>query len=113
MVSKMIERLRLLRSQQGLTQEGLARQINSTREAIASYETGKTTPPLEVLIQLADCFHISLDYLVGRSDFPNEFYNSVVGEEDARLFQQIYSMSPQDRDKLTSIAKIFQNHEPK
>jgi transcriptional regulator with XRE-family HTH domain len=111
MVSKMVDRLRHLRSLRGLTQEGLASQINCTREAIASYETGKTTPPLEVLVQLADYFHISLDYLVGRSDFPNQIYRDAVGEKDANLFQQLYRLSPQDREKISSIAKIFQEED--
>jgi hypothetical protein len=48
---------------------------------------------------------------VGRSDFPNQIYRDAVGEKDANLFQQLYRLSPQDREKVSSIAKIFQEED--
>ncbi|MGZ7440967.1 helix-turn-helix domain-containing protein [Paenibacillus sp. TH7-28] len=38
-----------------------------TKEA-GVWERGTRTPSLEVAYALADCFDVSLDYLVGRSD---------------------------------------------
>ncbi len=35
---------------------------------MSAYEKGTTQPPLTVLLQLADLFHVSLDYLMGRTD---------------------------------------------
>lgn len=35
-----------------------------------AYEYGDTLPPLTVLLALAECYGVSLDYLVGRTDNP-------------------------------------------
>lgn len=58
-------RLKALRKQRGLTQESLARRINKSKSAIASYECGRQLPPLEVLISIAITLNVSLDFLVG------------------------------------------------
>lgn len=101
-----IERLKMLRNSQGLTQEAFAKALNCTREAIASYETGKSTPPVEVLIQIADYLKVSLDFLVGRSQSPIiESPSSSLKEMD--LFSLYYKLSKEDKERLVSIAKVF------
>jgi transcriptional regulator with XRE-family HTH domain len=42
--------------------------VNVPRSAIANYERGAYRPSLDVLVRLADCLGVSLDYLVGRED---------------------------------------------
>jgi len=34
----------------------------------SKYELGKINVPIDMLIKIADFYHVSLDYLVGRSD---------------------------------------------
>ena len=96
----------MLRNSRGLTQEVFAQAINCSREAVASYETGKSTPPVEVLIQMADFLRVSLDYLVGRS------HNSKVESpflimEGEDLFSLYYKLSKDDQERLFSIARAF------
>ena len=62
------EMLKKLRSQQGLTQLDLAKNLGVTDRAIRMYEAGRSVPSLTFAIALADFFDVSLDYLVGRSD---------------------------------------------
>lgn len=62
------ERLKLLRLDKNLTQEHLAKAIQSSKGAIANYENGNRQPGLETLVNLADFFHVSVDYLLGRTD---------------------------------------------
>ena len=106
MLDIFIERLKMLRNSHGLTQEAFAKALNCTREAIASYETGKSTPPLEVLIQITDYYKVSLDFLVGRSQSPN-IKDLQMTMEDHNLFSLIYKLSKDDKDRLASIAKAF------
>ncbi len=106
MLDLFIDRLKMLRNKRGLTQEAFAKELNCTREAIASYETGKSTPPVEVLIQMADNLRVSLDYLVGRSTSSKmEPQHSYVEEDD--LFSIYYKLSKEDQSRLYSIAKVF------
>ena len=59
------EKLKTLRRNAGLTQNGLAKSINITRQAIAQYESGETTPNLTKLVKIVKFFGVSADWWLG------------------------------------------------
>lgn len=59
-------RLKELRKQKHISQTDLAKALNMKQTTISSYEKGKTQPPIEVLIDIANYFNVSLDYLLER-----------------------------------------------
>ena len=61
-------RLKELREQRRLNQEGLAMELNVSQSTISAYEIGERTPDLETLISIANFFSVSLDYITGLSD---------------------------------------------
>lgn len=65
-----MNKLKELRKQNNLTQSDIASIINSTQRTYSGYELGTSEPNIETLCKLADYYHVSLDYLVGR-DFGN------------------------------------------
>ena len=60
-------RLAELRDEAGLKQKDVADKINVVRSTISGYEKGTSQPSYAVLLQLADIYHVSLDYLFGRT----------------------------------------------
>lgn len=62
------QRLKLLRSEKGLTQREMAEMLKKTGRHYQDMESGKINVPGLTLIKLADFFDVSLDYLVGRSE---------------------------------------------
>lgn len=50
-----------------LTQEALAKEIGVSASAVSKWESGASIPDLAMLCTLADLFHISADYLLGRT----------------------------------------------
>lgn len=62
------ERLKELREESGLSQKELADNIRVARTTIASYETGKSSLSIDILIRYADFFNTTTDYIVGRTD---------------------------------------------
>ena len=60
------ENLFELRRKRQLTQTAVADAVGSTLRAYQRYEYGERTPPMDVLIALADFYDISLDELVCR-----------------------------------------------
>ena len=58
------ERIYKFRRKSGLSQEQLAEKIGVSRQAISKWESGTSTPELEKLRALSDCFSITLDELV-------------------------------------------------
>lgn len=66
-------RLQALREDSDLTQEELAKALSISRTALTNYETGLREPSYSTLIDIADYFNVSLDYLLGRTDLLKPF----------------------------------------
>jgi len=62
------KRLKKLRKNKGLTQKELADHIDVVQSKISSWETERLEPNLYRLIQLADYFGVTTDYLLGREE---------------------------------------------
>lgn len=64
------ERLLELRKDAGLTQDDLAAILKINKHSISSYERNKSEPPDAIKIAIAQYFNVSVDYLLGLTDFP-------------------------------------------
>lgn len=57
-------KIKKLRAENNLTQEQLAEKLQVSRSTISSWETGRSYPDLEMVIEICDCFNVSLDFLL-------------------------------------------------
>jgi transcriptional regulator with XRE-family HTH domain len=64
--SKIGERIGELRKGRGLTQSVLAKRLGVTTSAVSAYENATAYPSYDILLGLADLFHVTTDYLLGR-----------------------------------------------
>ncbi len=62
----MYRRIRDLREDHDKTQKEIAAYLNMQVTVYQRYERGEREIPLWAAIKLADLYHVSLDYLVGR-----------------------------------------------
>lgn len=58
------EKIFKLRKEKGLSQEALAEQIGTTRQAISKWENNQGYPETEKLLQLSNIFEVSTDFLL-------------------------------------------------
>ena len=58
--------LKKLRSKCGITQKELALTLNVSERTVRKYEAGEMQPSTDKLLQLADLFSVSVDYLLGK-----------------------------------------------
>ena len=65
-----IFRLKQLRKERQITQVKLSLDLNMSQNTISRYENGVRNADYNTLIQFADYFDVSLDYLLGRTDNP-------------------------------------------
>ena len=65
----LFERIRKLRTENGLTQQQVADALGLNCVTYLRYEKGQRQMPLELLPKIADLFDVSLDFLFGRTDF--------------------------------------------
>ena len=63
-------RLRELREDKDLLQKDIAEILNCSQVCYSRYELGKRDIPTEVLINLADYYSVSIDYILGQTDNP-------------------------------------------
>lgn len=64
----MYPRLRDLREDSDLTQKQLAEILGMSQTGYSKYETGENDVPTHILIKLADFYHTSTDFILGRTN---------------------------------------------
>lgn len=63
------KRLNRLRKEKGYTAQRMADLLCVTIRTYRHYESGRSNPSLEALVQIADILDVSTDYLLGRDAF--------------------------------------------
>lgn len=53
-----------LRTDHDYTQTQIGSKLNISRQAYSNYETGKRIPDLDILIRIADLYHVTLEQLI-------------------------------------------------
>lgn len=67
--------LKKIRQENEMTQEELAKKINTSRSNIANYENDKNMPSIEILNKLSEILNCSVDYLLGKTNIKNTTSN--------------------------------------
>lgn len=68
MGDSMYKRIRDLREDHDLTQTQIAQILGMSQTGYSKYETGENDIPTAILIQLAEYYQTSVDYLLGRTN---------------------------------------------
>ncbi len=61
-----MSKIREIRKNLGITQKEIATRLNKSIACVSDWERGRTEPSISDLIDLADFFTCSIDYLLGR-----------------------------------------------
>ena len=69
----MYRRIRDLREDHDLNQTQIAKMLNMSQTGYSKYETGENDIPTKLLIDLADFYGTSVDYLLGRTNNPKPY----------------------------------------
>ena len=59
------DKIKFLREQIGLTQSDLAKRLGITRSSVNAWEMGISVPSTQYVVELANIFRVSTDYLLG------------------------------------------------
>ena len=69
------KRLKLLRKSHSFSQRQLAIKIGVSPSLISAYENESRSPSYEALIQYSHIFHVSVDYLLGQTEYTSILVN--------------------------------------
>ncbi|MWC30438.1 helix-turn-helix domain-containing protein [Paenibacillus sp. MMS18-CY102] len=73
-------RIAHLREQRGWTQEQTSQSLGISRAALSHYEKNRREPDTETLTKFADLFNVTIDFLVGRTNKPEQALDPQVRE---------------------------------
>ncbi len=66
------ERLKKEREMRGISQQELANRLNLSQSSVAYYEKDRKQPSQNTLTKIADFFDLDVDYLLGRTEKPQQ-----------------------------------------
>ncbi len=93
----LLRQLRIMRKQNRLSQQQLADALGISRSTYCSYEIGRRTPDIEMLLNLAEFYKLSLDKMVSPIDAqylldedyydgqPDDYYLSKLSKDEIDL----------------------------
>lgn len=97
-----------LRQSLGITQKQLADKIGVKNYIVANWEQGRTEPSVKDLIDLANFFECSVDYLLGReNDFGQITVVKNSQSEYAELISLYSELSESKRKAILDFIKQF------
>ena len=119
------KRLKQLRNEYNITQQELADKLGINRATIAGYETKGVEPGHEILINIANFFNCSIDFLLGNSnerctvdDIKSilssdpelaHFWDNLLKREDLQeLYKQTNNLSPKSISQVIGIIKAIE-----
>jgi len=102
-------RLKQLREGNGDSQYTFADKFGISQSTIGNWEAGKREPNFETLLNLADYFNVSTDYLLGRETQKKELDAIFEDERQAELLE-IFNRMPDEesKEKLIELVRSFE-----
>lgn len=76
------ERIKELRLEKGMTHKELAEALGLSESAISMYENGHRIPPIYRIDNIAQYFHVTENYLLGKTDHRAYFDKEAIAPED-------------------------------
>ena len=86
-------RLKELRSNKGISQAKLAKELGVSVGAVGNWESGIRLPDAKTIQRIADYFNATTDYLLGRTDEKKTAPNEL-------------SLSTEQQDLITSVSEL-------
>lgn len=96
---KLSETLRRLRLDHHMTQQDVASYLSISRTTYANYEQGRREPDTYTIIHIAHFYHVSIDYLVGNT----QYYLPITSHDH----QDVYEAMSQLPDEELELVKQY------
>lgn len=102
------ERLKKIRASKNVSVSDLAKELNKAESTVRMWETGKNKPDIDTLVNIANYFDCTTDYLLGISNFPNK-KERLKFKSFSNKFDELYEELSEDykKDFILIINKIL------
>ena len=101
------QRLKNLRKEKKLTQQNLADFLEVRRSTYGEYERGKIMPPYDKIQKLATYFNVSVDYLMGATNFKTlDEKIDTIAKRDITDIKQVLNLLIEELEEEDLIVKF-------
>lgn len=83
------DRIKALREERDFTQSELAKKLGITRSSVNAWEMGISTPSTQYIVELADIFKVSTDYLLGMGTLSSIDVSGLTDEDTEFVYSLI------------------------
>ena len=106
-------RLRDLREQERISGAKLGKYLNVGKSTVSMWENGKNYPTANMLQKIADYFHVSVDYLLGKTNVKNEVAISDINldEFEVALHGEVKELTDDAKEKILEYARLLKMKE--
>ena len=104
-------RIATLRKDHKLTQYELADTLYVTHQAVSKWENGKSLPSIEILYELTQLFHITIDQLLDDTDIDDRDYPKLLQLYPRQTVIDNYLKQPTIKEDIDHIFYLLTNKE--
>jgi len=94
-------RIKNLRQSKEMNQVQLAKKLGVKKQTVSNWENDNIMPSVDTLVRIADFFHVSTDYLLGRT----------IQEPEAPQMLDITGLNPQQIEHIKFIVDDLRQNE--
>ena len=108
------EKIRYHRILMGMTQEDLAKKLNTTKQTIGKYEHSIVTNlPLSRIEELSHALNVAPAYLMGWEDSPATAYPAAqeLNEQEAALIELFRALAPAEKDEAVEYLRYLKDRD--
>lgn len=113
-ISSLGGKILFLRTQRNICQKEFAMYLHVSVSTVSNYENNVHQPDIPTLIKIADYFDVSVDYLLGRTQysFPISYLETqkISQFSIASLFSSILQLSESSKTDLLKYLRLLEDH---
>ena len=99
-------RLKELRTKHGMSQIEFAKKFNVAQNTVSNWENGNRQIDSETAIKLADFFDVSTDYLLSRTDNPEQSVDQQLEGIEFALYGEIKELTEDEKQDILDFVKF-------
>ena len=89
------ERIKILQEATGVKNKEIAAFLHVAKNTVSGYVQDKSEMTFESLVKIADLFHVTTDYLLGRTDIPEIPLR--LSDSERRLILDLRTLNPDQK----------------
>ena len=93
MIINIADKIRYLREKNGMTQTYLAKKLGISRSAVNAWEMSLSMPSLANIVEMAELFHVSADYLLSLTSQVTVDISCLSADEQELIFKMVECLS--------------------